>query len=393
MALDISDDNDLALLQPQFFITLDDASHLDGKHIVFGTVSGPTIFNALRIGGTDVDEETNQPTIMEEAPRIERAKIMENMIHTDIVPSQTIPWKNLLSEGDAPKKKKKRKGVKNVNVLSFGDEFEEESPDIGGMKSSHDVIQSKSLSKEVDNKLKQVVVDGGNKEPTRTEQPIDDKRKKKEARKESPPNKKNDDEPQESSKLATRSVPVDGGGGKAKDSPKESEKLEEDDAENISKSKKDKSKKPKLSLVEARRAKYSKKGAKDNKNREEDTMAKLMAFQSKVKKQVSGSDRTKSDGDDDLASRMARRSRTDENREKNMVLGDQAVSYHGQVLENDEDVQSDWMKTRFKCRKHMDHDAKLGGDGRSANDYEVVDDQNPDQSHRKLHKRHHKHHR
>jgi hypothetical protein len=148
-----------------------------------------------------------------------------------------------------------------------------------------------------------------------------------------------------------------------------------------------------LSLVEARRAKYSKKGAKDHRNCKEDTMAKLMAFQSKIKKQVSGSDRTKSDGDDDLASCMARRSRTDENQEKHTGLGDQAVSFHGQVLENDEDVQSDWMKTRFKCRKHMDHDAKLGGDGRSANDYEVVDDQNPDQSHRKLHKRHHKHHR
>jgi hypothetical protein len=58
-----------------------------------------------------------------------------------------------------------------------------------------------------------------------------------------------------------------------------------------------------------------------------------------------------------------------------MGLGDQAMSYHGQVLENDKDVQSDWMKTCFKCHRHMDHDAKLGGDGQSAiDDYEVGDE-------------------
>ena len=54
-----------------------------------------------------------------------------------------------------------------------------------------------------------------------------------------------------------------------------------------------------------------------------------------------------------------------------------------------------WMKTKFKCRKHMDHDAKLGGDGRSAmDDYEVVDQKPKDRHERKRHKKqHHKHHR
>ena len=77
--------------------------------------------------------------------------------------------------------------------------------------------------------------------------------------------------------------------------------------------------------------------------------------------------------------------------------GEQAISYHGQVLEkeNDDDVDSNWMKTKFKCRKHMDHDAKLGGDGRSAmDDYEVVDQKPKDRHERKRHKKqHHKHHR
>ncbi|OEU22618.1 cyclophilin-like protein, partial [Fragilariopsis cylindrus CCMP1102] len=57
MALGIDDDdtnNDGPRLQPQFFITLEDASHLDNKHVIFGGVTGPTIFNALRIGQIDV---------------------------------------------------------------------------------------------------------------------------------------------------------------------------------------------------------------------------------------------------------------------------------------------------------------------------------------------------
>eukprot|EP00536_Pseudo-nitzschia_multiseries_P006269 jgi/Psemu1/117020/gw1.130.39.1 len=66
MALETTDDNNnndddddddpsiAARLQPQFFITLDEASHLDGKHVCFGGITGPTIFNALRIGRTDI---------------------------------------------------------------------------------------------------------------------------------------------------------------------------------------------------------------------------------------------------------------------------------------------------------------------------------------------------
>ncbi|EEC51413.1 predicted protein, partial [Phaeodactylum tricornutum CCAP 1055/1] len=57
MALNLDDDHDRnnGDLQPQFFVTLDEAPYLDGKHVLFGTISGPTIFNAIRIGGVEVD--------------------------------------------------------------------------------------------------------------------------------------------------------------------------------------------------------------------------------------------------------------------------------------------------------------------------------------------------
>ena len=50
---DDEEDSTVANLQPQFFITLDEASHLDGKHVCFGGISGPTMFNAIRIGQID----------------------------------------------------------------------------------------------------------------------------------------------------------------------------------------------------------------------------------------------------------------------------------------------------------------------------------------------------
>ena len=384
MALDINDDNDLAVMQPQFFITLDEASHLDGNHVIFGTVSGPTVFNALRIGKTDVDEETSQPTIMEEAPRIERVKIIENPIHTEIVPSKVVPWKIESSEGAAPKKKKKRKGVKNVNLLSFGEEVDEEAFDKGGMKSSHDVIESKNLSKEVDKQLKKVVADNKSKALAASERTKDDTITDlagtlQERKKESSRNGNSEDNQKECS--------VNDEVAKAKDPPNEIKKAENGSDGKLSKPTKDTQKKPKHSLVEARRAKYAQK-SKDKQQREENTMARLFAFQKKMK-EVSKNDTTKSDQDDGLASRMARRARADDNKDKQEDAEDQAVSYHGQILENDADVQNDWMKTTFKCRKHMDHDAKLGGDGRSAmDDYEVVEDRNS-----KRQKHQHRHHR
>ena len=46
----------------QFFLTLDACQWLDGKHTIFGKVSGNTIFNLLRMGQMDVDEDTDRPS-------------------------------------------------------------------------------------------------------------------------------------------------------------------------------------------------------------------------------------------------------------------------------------------------------------------------------------------
>jgi hypothetical protein len=132
------------------------------------------------------------------------------------------------------------------------------------------------------------------------------------------------------------------------------------------------------SAVEARRAKYTK-GRLGKRQREEDTMNKLLSFQSKVKEQVLGSRKAAMEGlEDSLASRMARRAAQVEDADD---ANDQTPSYHGQVLEDDgedRDIDGSWLATRFKCRRHMDQKSKdgkeLAGDGRAVDDYEVIDE-------------------
>ena len=381
-------EEEMALMQPQFFITLDEAPELDGKHVCFGTVTGPTIFNALRIANTDVDEQTNQPTILEEAPRIVRVKILENPIHTSIVPSPGVmPWIVSSKGEDADgqkKKKKKRNGVKNLNVLSFGDEMEQELDGEAGIKSSHDVIETKRFSKQVDKTLEEVIFrnDDNLVEPSISKECM------------------LSDEPEESAHSPDRLPTADHASDSKAATPEPSVAYKSPpqrripEPEPAAKKTEDVSmppreKPPKVSLVEARRAKYAKRGQKDKRQREVDTMAKFMAFQNKVAtKQVE----TKSGGgkDEDIAARMAKRSEKGGKEEEEAGLHQQAVSYHGQVLENDDEAKSDWLKTRFKCRKHQDLDAKLGGDGRNAmEDYEVVDEKDRGTHDRKEHKQHH----
>jgi hypothetical protein len=69
--------------------------------------------------------------------------------------------------------------------------------------------------------------------------------------------------------------------------------------------------------------------------------------------------------------------------------GENLPTHYGQVLDTsdleDDDVQ--WLGTAFQCRKHIDHDSHLGGDGRNADDYKVIDSKRGGDKHKS---RHHK---
>lgn len=376
---DLTDD-DLIQQQVQFFVTLEATPHLDGKHVVFGTVSGPTIFNALRMGRIEVDEETGQPVAMDEAPRIKSVKIVENPIHTQLVPQRTVPWREVGAETTKKVKKKKRKGKLDTNVLSFGDELDEHGVESGSL------VRPSKKSKPGSSTSSSMANENG-KEATRGDEEFEEEKPKR-----SPPQLTLDDHEEKPSKLAyTSRLHKDSTFKNEEKPPPEPAAHPPSPEEAAPRSRR------KPSAMEARRAKYAaqKKGGKKKKYKQEDTMEKLLAFQGRVKDTVVAS---KNQGesaleqDNSLAARMARRAAQETDEKANR---DAVESYHGQILEGmDEDKldyqqSSNWMATTFKCKRHIDHTA--GSDGRKADDYEVVDDQ-VEPSHKEKRRKHHRHH-
>ncbi len=102
----------------QFFFTLDACEWLNGKHTIFGTVAGDTVFNLLRMGEVETDDN-DRPV---DGITLKTVEVLLNPFD-DVVPriSQKI-------EEVAEVKKPKPKGTKNLTLLSFGEEEAESSP-------------------------------------------------------------------------------------------------------------------------------------------------------------------------------------------------------------------------------------------------------------------------
>lgn len=367
---DLSDD-DLVQQQVQFFVTLEATPHLDGQHVVFGTVSGPTIFNALRMGRIEVDETTGQVADLQEAPRIRSVKIVDNPVHTQLVPQRSVPWRGKATETKKVKKKK-RKGKLDTNVLSFGDELDDEQG-----------VPSNSLARP-NKKSKPSSADS---ETRKAEQDDDDDDKVETKR----------NSPQSTPREIEKEPPKPTYTSKNREEESQSKRNEKPPPPpETSAAAPPPERRKKQSAVEARRAKYAaqKKGDKKKRDRQEDVLEKLMAFQGRVKETVVAAkteDSASSEQDNSLAARMARRAA----QENNQVSERKVESYHGQILEGmDEDQldyqrSSNWMATTFTCKRHIDHAA--GSDGRKADDYEVVDDQDGHDGHKERKRKHHHH--
>lgn len=132
----------------QFFFTLGSTPELQNMHTLFGKVGGDTIYNMLKLEEGEV-YENERPHFPH---KILKAEILYNPF-PDIVPRVL---KQKKSE-EKVEKRKKEKGVKNYGLLSFGDEAEEEEQETndfvqknmtGKGKSSHDVLDDSTLSKQ-----------------------------------------------------------------------------------------------------------------------------------------------------------------------------------------------------------------------------------------------------
>jgi cyclophilin family peptidyl-prolyl cis-trans isomerase len=405
-------DDNAELMQPQFFVTLDEATFLDGKHVIFGSCTGPTYFNAVRISQVDVDEATGTPHEWNDAPRILRARVVEVPPHLDgaLVPQSHVPWKLEDSAAGASQKKskKKRKGKLDVNVLSFGDEVMaaddlpvvplsrvSEPKRAATEKSMANGDEAAARSQPRVAKAGDGFVQANRSSGSGNADPMHDSQR---------------DEPSlRGIPTTTVRAPAPAG---ASDQTNGSANALDDTGDGHREESAPVSQPPHgrgESIVEMRKRQFAARRAQAGKVRtpsdnagprgrdEDDTMAKLMAFQSNLKKTATAAStaaKTSSGNDKGggLASRMARRAQQ-QDVSHDRGAADLLPTYHGQVLENDDDdepmdegkVRNDWMRTQFRCRRSAgdvgaSSDALVGGDGRHADDYQVVDDR--DRRHR-----------
>ncbi|KAG5536670.1 hypothetical protein RHGRI_024182 [Rhododendron griersonianum] len=131
----------------QFFITLDRCEWLDRKHTIFGKVTGDSVYNLTRLGEVETDKD-DRP--LDPPPKITSVEVLWNPFD-DIFP-RAVPAKALPSSTvDADNKASKKKAVKKLNLLSFGEEAEEEENQLASVrtkiKSSHDVLNDPRLLK------------------------------------------------------------------------------------------------------------------------------------------------------------------------------------------------------------------------------------------------------
>uniref|UniRef100_A0A8C1X4I8 Spliceosome-associated protein CWC27 homolog n=1 Tax=Cyprinus carpio TaxID=7962 RepID=A0A8C1X4I8_CYPCA len=125
----------------QFFFTLGRADELNNKHTIFGKVTGDTVYNMLRLAEVECDRDERPLN-----PHKIRSTEVLHSPFDDIVPRE-IKVKKEKNKGEG--KKSQSKATKNFNLLSFGEEAEEDEEMVnqvsqtlkGKSKSSHDLLK------------------------------------------------------------------------------------------------------------------------------------------------------------------------------------------------------------------------------------------------------------
>ncbi|TKY89592.1 hypothetical protein EX895_001377 [Sporisorium graminicola] len=144
--------------ESQFFLTLDAAPELQGKHTLMGRVVGNTIYNLIELtqGVEMKDKGGDRPRY---PPKLIEVKVIENPFD-DLKPRMTKQQRrqeeqNRRKEAEARRKEeekaKRGKVKKNTSLLSFGADEETGAEEVvlKGPKSSHDLLKDDSrLSKQ-----------------------------------------------------------------------------------------------------------------------------------------------------------------------------------------------------------------------------------------------------
>lgn len=129
----------------QFFFTLGPCNDLNKKHTIFGKVTGDTVYNMVRLGEVDVDENERPLN----PPNIKWTKVLACPFED--IELRVDPDKEKRKKDEKSKAKSQSRATKDYKLLSFGDEAEfdeEESSELvfKGSKSSHDLAKDPKLS-------------------------------------------------------------------------------------------------------------------------------------------------------------------------------------------------------------------------------------------------------
>eukprot|EP01039_Chlorochromonas_danica_P007885 gene7885-8697_t len=120
----------------QFFITLDKCDWLNGKHTIFGKVTGNTIYNVLKIGEVEVDG-ADRPL---DSLRVTKIEVLWNPFD-DLLPRSRPVAQDRQEDSKKKKGASKAVAVRDSKLLSFSapdDEDDEEEVIQVKFKSAHD---------------------------------------------------------------------------------------------------------------------------------------------------------------------------------------------------------------------------------------------------------------
>ncbi|KAG0694871.1 cyclophilin-like domain-containing protein [Suillus ampliporus] len=134
----------------QFFITLDRADELHGKHTLFGRVMGDTVYNVMKIGEMEIGE--NERPVY--PPKIKSITIVDNPF-PDIIPRITAAEKRAqqrareAGQREREEAERRRGAKKDVKLLSFGGDQDGETEPVAFKKKNiarPDLIENPSAT-------------------------------------------------------------------------------------------------------------------------------------------------------------------------------------------------------------------------------------------------------
>lgn len=309
--------------ESQWFVTLKAAEWLDKKHTIFGKVTGNTIFNVLRIGEVEVEEDRPLDDVS-----ILSCEVLNN------------PFPDIVVNGDTAKQessiigKKEKKSVKKDNkLLSFGDDNDSDDED-NDAKEMMKRLAQKKRAKQEKHKQEEEARFAKEAEKRRESEAIEIVRAEEVAAAKAA----RESESMTKKETSTSSLAISSSNISDATKPSSFSSSAKEVSKPVTSGKKEVVQN--RSFVEEMRAEYAKSKGKEKDNskksqkkRQNDTLAKLSAFTSKMKKQKTAA------------------------KKQGLPEAPETENYHGQVMEDKDDGEVDinsWHVGKLVFRRHID---------------------------------------